>query len=63
MKRNMKDSEEFEKNRTADYEIEHKETPQSKVPSGTEIVLWTSAENILFIAYLPGISGRFWSFW
>jgi len=35
----MKDSEEFDKNRTADYEIEHKETPQSKVPSGTEIVL------------------------
>ena len=35
MKRNMKDSEEFDKNRTADYEIEHKETPQSKVPSGT----------------------------
>ena len=35
MKRNMKDSAEFDKNRTADYEIEHKETPQSKVPSGT----------------------------
>lgn len=31
----MKDSEEFDKNRTTDYEIEHKETPQSKVPQGT----------------------------
>lgn len=34
MKRNMKDSEEFEKHRTTDYEIEHKETPESKVPQG-----------------------------
>ena len=31
----MKDSEDFAKNRTVDYEIEHKETPASKVPQGT----------------------------
>ena len=59
----MKDSEEFDKNRTADYEIEHKETPQSKVPSGTLLKQKYFCELVLQIsylrAYLTGISGRF----
>ena len=49
----MKDSEEFDKNRTADYEIEHKETPQSKVPSGTLLKRkYFCAELVLKISYL-----------
>jgi len=54
MKRNMKDSEDFAKNRTVDYEIEHKETPASKVPQVYAYIILFGLTTI-FLFYWPDI--------